>query len=151
MRMSLVKGLHKQYVRGSERKAIVKFVEVLLCQLPNSVVKGVNLPCNRVYINTRVMKHAYDKRPAQDYDMLIDNMIDIVKLPGRIYKNKDGKRGSFCFTKQIKNTDCLCSIEIVETANGDLVCEVATFFVPGDSYLGSLELLWEWKGGKPSS
>lgn len=97
------------------------------------------------------MKHAYDKRSAQDYDMLIDNMVDIVKLPGKIYKNKGGKRGSFCFVKQIKNIDYLCSIEIVETRNDGLACEVATFFAPGDSYLDSLELLWEWKGGKPSS
>ena len=97
------------------------------------------------------MKHVYDKRPAQEYDLLIENLQSIVKFPDRIYKNKNGKRGGYVFVKNIKNVLCLCSIEIAQRENDDSRCEVVTFFTVEEDYLAGYELLWEWKGDIPSS
>lgn len=150
--MSHVVGLHKKYVKGTPKKAIVKEVQSLLCHLPASVIKGAGLPFKKVYINTRVIKHNYDKRPAQDYDLLIGNLHNIVKYPSKIYKNKEEKRGSLVFVKTVNNEECLC---VVETSQADdlseVVCLVATFYVPGEGYLDGFGLLWEWKDGNPSS
>jgi hypothetical protein len=102
-------------------------------------------------VNTRAIKHAYDKRPAQEYDFLIQHLHQVIKYPDKIYKNKRGKRGSYCFIKQIKNELCFCSIEVLSKDGESEVCEVVTFFTTDESYLISYELLWEWKDGIPSS
>lgn len=150
--MQPIPTLYKQYVHGTERKAIVQMLTVLLCHLTVAVVKGIESNCNKVYISTRVIKHIYDKRPAQEFDFLIENAHTVVKYPDKVYKNKDGKRGSFCFVKKIKNEEWLVSIETMQENNHNTHCEVVTFFrVNGDDYLSSYELLWEWEGGKPPS
>jgi|SRR3990167_9084017 len=150
--MSIVAYLYKNYIKGTTKKAIVQLVEVNLCHLTSAVIKGVNLPCNKVYLNTRVLKHLYDKRPAEEFDLMTETIFDIVKYPSKIYKNKSGKRGSFCFVKEIKNSKCLVSLEtIYDDKKTATHCDVATFFRVDDNYLANYELLWEWKGGTPSS
>jgi len=150
--MSIVVHIYKNYVKGTPKKAIVQMVQVQLCHLTTSVIKGLGLSCNKVYLNTRVLKHLYDKRPAEEFDLMIETLLDVVKYPSKIYKNKDGKRGSFCFIKDIKNSKCLVSIETIhDEEKVTTYCEVATFFRTDDDYLKNYELLWEWKGGTPSS
>ncbi len=102
-------------------------------------------------MSTRVLKHMYDKRPAEEFDLMTEVMFDVVKYPSKIYKNKDGKRGSFLFVKEVKNSKCLVSIETIHDKKAATHCEVATFFRTDDDYLANYELLWEWKGGTPSS
>lgn len=141
-----IRGLAKKYVRGTEKKAIVQFVTILLCRLPATVVRAINLETDKVYVNARVIKHAYDKRPAEEFDALIADMFTIVKYPDKIYRNKAGKRGSLCFVKTIKNTLCLCSIES-SMREETTVLDVVTVFRTDEDYLARYELLWEWKGG----
>jgi len=148
--------LHIDYVRNTPKKAIVQMVKVLLCHLPIAVSKGVPMPCNKVYINTRVLKHVYDKRPAEEYDFLIKHIENVTRYPDKVYKNKDGKRGSFCFVKDLKNNKIFVSLEpIINNIRNEKMtsyCEVATFFrLNDDSYLTNYKLLWEWKGDNPSS
>lgn len=147
----LIPELHERYIKGTDKGAVVQLIQALLCSLTLTVVKAIECSCRKVYINTRVIKHTYDKRISQEYDLLIENIYPIIKYPDKIYKNKDAKRGSFLFVKRIKNVECLCSVEIVEIEGNEPICEIATFFVPGEGYLDRYELLWEWKGGNPSS
>ena len=149
--MSVTSALHASHIHGTERKAIVQSVQILLCQLTAAVSKGIGLTCKRVYINTRVMKHVYDKRPAQEYDFLVENLGTIVKYPDRVYKNKDGKRGEYVFVKFYKNTFSLASIVVVNKESDDTQCEIVTFFTIDEDYLSDYKLLWEWKDGAPSS
>lgn len=148
--MSVIPALHKNYVKGTLKDAIVQFVEVFVCHLTVAVVKGIGSSCNKVYINSRVLKHMYDKRPAVEYDFLVEHAVLIIKYPEQVYKNKGGKRGSFVFVKKIGNDKYMCSLETVEKESTTF-CEVVTFFKITDSYLKTYELLWEWKGGTPSS
>lgn len=150
--MSIVVHLYKNYVKGTSKKAIVQMVQVHLCHLTTATIKGIGLSCNKVYLNTRVLKHLYDKRPAEEFDLMIETLYEIVKYPSKIYKNKSGKRGSFCFVREIKNSKCLVSLQTMfDDEKVATHCEVATFFRVDDSYLANYELLWEWKGGTPSS
>ncbi len=138
--------LCKKYIKGTEKKAIVQLVRVFLCGLTNAVLGGISFPSNRVYINTRVVKHVYDKKPAEEFDFLVNNTHLIVKYPDKIYKNRDGKRGEYCFVKDIKNQKYFCSIEIIQKGNSPQL-EVVTFYRIEEDYLKNYELLWEWKGG----
>jgi hypothetical protein len=149
--MSEVVRLYKKYIRNSAKRAIVQLVLIFLCHLTAAVTKGINSPCNKVYMSTRMLKHAYDKRPAEEFDFFLEHIVDVIKYPDVVYKNKDGKRGSFCFVKEIKNLNCLVSLETIEKNGEPSHCEVVTFFRVDSDYLKSYELLWEWEGGIPPS
>lgn len=137
-----------KYVKGTGQDAIVQYVVVLLCNLTVAVVRGVGWPCNRAYINTRVLKHMYDKKPAEEFDFLVQNLHAIIKYPDKIYRNKGAKRGHLCFLKKIKNHPYFCSLELVEEGGAANHCQVVTCFrVRKENYLDDYELLWEWKGG----
>jgi hypothetical protein len=149
--MSVVFHIHKKYICGTQKKAFVQSLNVLLCHLTAAVVRGSTMTCNKVYLGTRVLKHVYDKRPAEEFDFLLLHLSTIVKYPDRVYENKMGKRGRYCFIKTIKNHLCLVSIETVEDDGKASHCEVATFFRTKENYLCNYKLLWEWKGGTPPS
>ena len=138
--------LFRKYVKGTEKGAIVQLVQALLCNLTAAVSRGIGCAGTRVYISTRVVKHAYDKRTAEEFDALITSVHLVVKYPAKIYKNKEGKRGKYCFMKEIRNKKYICLIETVEKEK-TTQCEVVTFFRTDEGYLKNFELLWEWKGG----
>lgn len=149
----VVSELYEKYIRGSKKQAAVQNLLVLLCSMTNSVYAGTGMKCKRIYISTRVVKHVYDKRPAEEFDFLVDNVHQILKYPDRVFKNKDAKKGDLCFVKKIHNHLYLASVETMKDLIGrNTHCEVITFFrVQKESYLNGYELLWEWKVGEPSS
>ena len=139
--MTVIPYVFKKYVKGTAKKAPVQLLQVFLCHLTVAVMKGVGIPCSKVYITTRVIKHIYDKRPAEEFDYCIETALSVVKYPSKIYKNKSGKRGSFCFVKEVKNSLCFVSIETFCDQEGKPThCEVATFFRPAAGYLDSFKL-----------
>lgn len=144
--IQIVPDLYEKHIKGTEKGALVQPVQAFLCNLTSAVIKGISSPCKKVHINTRVLKHTYDKRTAEEFYFLITSVHLVVKYPDVIFKNKSGKRGEFCFVKEINNQKCLCSLEIIEKENATFF-EIATFFRTDDSYLKNYELLWEWKGG----
>ncbi|MEX0918807.1 MAG: hypothetical protein WDZ85_02455 [Candidatus Paceibacterota bacterium] len=150
--MSTIPHLSKTYIRGTTKKAVVQLVDSFLCHITSAVRKGIRIEHSKVYISTRVIKHVYDKRPAEEFDFCIENTHLVVKYPDSIYRNKKGKRGDFCFVKEVKNFKCFVSIEVVDNSEEKPPhCEVVTFYRINNKYLESYELLWEWKGGIPSS
>lgn len=148
----MIRSLFKKYIRGTEKKTIVQMVNLFMCHLTVAVVKGASFPCNKVYLNTRVLKHCYDKRTAEEFDFLMENLMSIIRYPNKVYKNKDGKRGGYCLVKEIKNNIYLCSIQFNEhEEKTTMAFDIVTFFRTDENYLRNCELLWEWKGGTPSS
>ncbi len=141
----IVPRLHQRYIVNTAQKALVQNVSAFLCNLTYTVTKQVNLQgCYKVYINTKVLKHCYDKRPAFEYDLIINNIHNIVRYPDKIYENKKNKRGDYCFVKTIKNEECLCVVEKSEQR-----LEVVTFYrVPKEKYLNSFSLVWSWRDDK---
>ncbi|MDD4804193.1 MAG: hypothetical protein PHN69_03385 [Candidatus Pacebacteria bacterium] len=146
MIIRVVPDLYERYIKGTEKHSIVQSINAFLCNLTKSVIKGIKCPCDKVYVTTRVIKHIYDKRPAEEFEFLIMNIHSVIKYPDFIYKNKSAKRGTYCFIKEIKNNKYFCSVEIIEKDNIETM-EIATFFRVKDDYLKSYELLWKWEGG----
>ncbi len=141
--------LHRRHVKGTVHKAVVANRTILLCNLTNAVVKASGDICPKVYINTRILKHLFDKRTAEEYECILKHMTDIVKYPAHIYSNKDAKRGDFCFVKAIQGVEYMATIEY---SPDDEMCNVVTCFrLRKRTYLNGYNLLWSWKGGTPSS
>lgn len=152
MSHKIIPDLYAKYIKGTESGAIVQDVQVLLCNLTNSVAKGIHSKCIRVYVGSRVLKHVYDKRPAEEFDFLVENVHQITKYPDCVYRNKNKKKGDFIFVKKLKNKTYVCSLQEIGQEQENEWCEVVTFFrIRKDNYLASYDLLWEWKGGEPSS
>jgi len=104
----IVPDLHQKYIANTALNALVQNVSVFLCNLTYKVTKEAGLQgYHKVYISTRVLKHSYNKRPAFEYDLIINEIHKIVKYPDKIYKNKESKRGDYCFVKTVKNERCL--------------------------------------------
>src|SRR3989344_9240926 len=142
MSYKIILDLYTKYVKSTENGAIVQDIQVLLCNLTHAVAKGINSKCIRVHIGSRVLKHVYDKRPAEEFDFLVGNVHQIAKYPDHIYRNKDKKKGDFIFVKKIKNKTYVCSLQEIMREEDSRRCEVVTFFrIRKDNYLASYELL----------
>ena len=141
----IVPTLHQKYVANTAQKAIVQDISVFLCNLTYAVTNGIGLHGHhKVYISTKVLKHSYDKRPAFEYDLIVNEIHKIIKYPDKVYQNKESKRGDYCFVKIIKNERCLCVVE-----KGNECLEIVTFYrVPKEKYLDSFPLVWSWRDDK---
>lgn len=144
----VLKVLFEEYIKTTAEKSVVENKTVLLCHLTNSVVNAIGSAESKAYVTNRMLKHIFDNKPAEEFHFLVDHLHKVVKFPDKIYKNKDGKRGGFCFVKRIKNDEYLCSIEIIE---GEGFYVATAFRLRKPQYLNSYELVWSWKGDNPSS
>lgn len=152
-KLSVVK-LWKQHIRGSREKEIVKDVTILVCLLTKKVQEACDFPTSKIHLNTRVLKHLYDKKPAEEFEFVIHNLDKLLRYPDQVYKNKTGKRGSLCFVKKLSGHKYFCSIETTEELDGtnmQMICIVTAFRLRKEDYLEGYELLWSWKGDEPSS
>lgn len=144
--------LFEQHIKDTPAGVLVPAKTVFLCNLTNVVREDVGFSSGKIYVTSRMVKHLYDRKSAEEFHFLINNIHTIVKYPDRIYKNKDSKRGDYCFFKSLKGNPYLCSVEIVSSEDTLEENYVATAFrLRKDSYLKSYELLWSWKDGAPSS
>lgn len=153
--ISIVK-LCQLYIQNTEEKQPVFEKTILICNVTNVVKKVCSLKTPKVYINTKILKHLYDKKPAEEFNFIVRNIHAIIKYPTHIYMNKESKRGDYIFTKIIKNKNYLCSVEVIEDCLINGIIEhanvVATCFrIRDEKYLKKYELMWSWKGGNPSS
>ncbi|MDP1743877.1 MAG: hypothetical protein Q8L51_03795 [Candidatus Amesbacteria bacterium] len=139
--------LHKKYVRHTPEKAIVADVTILLAYLPKILIKGGLFTNQKVHINTRVIKHMYDKKPSEELDAILANLSKIVSQVEEIYQNLKAKRGDICLLGKIKGIKYICSIETSETGNSVVTC----FRLRDENYLKKYKILWSRKGGIPSS
>ena len=155
MTHKVIPDIFNEYVKNSKEKAIVVNKKVFLCNLTNCVFREMYFPSNKTYITTRAIKHMFDKKPAEEFIFLIENIHKIIKYPDKIYKNKNSKRGSFCFVKSIEKDDYICCIEITEEVVNEINTEeiqiVTSFRIRKQNYLDNYKLLWSWKDDKPSS
>lgn len=147
MGKEILKDFFIKYIKGTSEKAIVADRKMLLCRLTIAVAEGVDIQesTRGVYITSRCLKHLFDKKPAEEFFFLIDNLHKITRYPEKIYKNRKGKRGAFCFVKRIGDSEYICSIEMVKEE-----IQVATAFRLRDSnYIKNYTTLWDWGNGNP--
>lgn len=159
----------KKYIENTAEKAMVADRKMFLCRLTKAVREevGADNSIKNVYITSRCVKHLFDRKPAEEFFFIIDNLHKVVKYPDKIYKNKQSKRGNFCFIKKIRNEEYFCAIEILEFSPA--VCGVAelgtsnfgassvmkeiqiatAFRLRDDKYIKNYILLWDWGNGNP--
>jgi len=145
--MGKLKVFVESEVKGTPEKAIVGDATITICHLTHQVMKGCSLANPKVHISARVLKHLYDKKPAEEFDTLVKHAWKIARFPNQVYANKNSKRGDLLFVRWIKCNLYACSIEI-----GDSELAVVTLFrVRKERYLNNYRLIWSWKDGDPSS
>ena len=148
-KIEILNNLYQKYIKGTQPKIFVTYKVVVLCHLTNQVNKVIldKSGLSRVYISTKMIKHLYDKKPAEEFDFIIDNLHKIIKYPNYIYKNKKEKRGDWCFVKKIKNELYISSLEREEE-----ILEIVTVFrIRKEKYLENFELLWSWENDRSPS
>jgi len=150
-RRGVVLELFEKHIKNTKEKEIVPLECVYICRLTYSVLNVLNFSDSKVHINTKILKHLYDKKPAEEFDFIVWNLHKIIKYPDRIYKNKISKRGDYCLVKKIEDFNYLCSVEFAEDGEEMKIIVVTAFRVRDEAYLKKYELLWSWKGGIPSS
>jgi len=149
MKNKVAVKMYEKYIKGTVEKEVVVDKLYLVTILTKAVIKGLNLSEDKVYLNTRVLKHLYDRKPAEEFECIICDLHKIVHYPDFVYKNKSPKRGDFCFTKKIKDTNYFCSIERGE----DRMFIVTVFRIRKgkEGYIKNYELLWSWEDDVPPS
>jgi hypothetical protein len=150
-RRGVVQNLFEKHIINTKEKEVVVLESAFICRLTYMVLDVLGFSDSRVHINTKVLKHLYDKKPAEEFHFIISNLHTIVKYPDCIYKNRTSKRGEFCLVKKIEDYLYLCSVEFCDDGGEMRICVVTAFRVRDEAYLKKYELLWSWKGGVPSS
>lgn len=145
--------LFERYIRGTEKGAFVVVETISFCYLTKIVIEELKKVNNeikdpKVYLTTIMLKHCFDKKTAQFFDFLLDNLNCIITYPNKIYQNNDAKRGNFIFTKILKGGEYLCSLEFVIKEKKMFV---VTSFLCSENYLRDYKLLWSWEDGTPPS
>lgn len=151
MKRESLQEFFRKYVEGTPYKAAVAERKMFLCFLTKAVQEGLGIAdsIRGVYVTSRALKHLFDKKPAEEFMFLLNNLHKIVKYPDKIYQNKSGKRGEFCFTKRIGDSEYLCSVEIVEIVLAKEIQVATAFRLRDDNYIKNYALLWDWGNGNP--
>ena len=142
--------LYKGYIYGTLPKAIVAGKTTFLCHLTWAVAKAIGATTMRIYVSTRMLKHLYDSRPAEEFIFIIENLHTVVKYPDQIYENKDSKRGDLCFVKELKGKRYIASMEMPKE-EGKKIFVATAFRLRKENYLANYKLLWSWRDDNSSS
>ncbi|MDB5237243.1 MAG: hypothetical protein JWL88_345 [Parcubacteria group bacterium] len=142
--------MHDKYIAGSYKGESVPIRKRKLGQLINQICTVLGLEENSsVRISTRSLKHIYEGRTAAEYQLILDQLHLLIENPKEIYTNRPGKRGEYCFIGWLQDQEYICSIEIINKAE----IEIVTVFEKRDQYLEpnrGCVLLWNWGDGTNS-
>lgn len=126
-RRGVVKSLFHKHVKNTKEKDFVARESVCIFRLTRTVLDVLGFGDSKAHISTKVSKDLYDKKPAEEFDFVINNLHTILKYPDRVYKNKISKRGDFCLVKKVKDFEYLCSVEFCEDGGETKACVVTVF------------------------
>jgi hypothetical protein len=128
---------------------------VSVCFLSGKISNIFSCETIKVLINTRVIKHLYDRKPAEEFDFVTTHLSELLVKPDQVFANKSSKRGDYVFVRKIGSSNYFCSLEVV-VANGalhnKLNLHIATVFrLRKKNYLHNYKLVWSRRGDIPSS
>lgn len=150
-RKDVLRELFEAHIQNTPPGAAVAEKTVFLCGLTNAVAHALGKEAKKVYATSRFLKHLYDKKPAEEFDFILDHLHQVVKYPDRIFGNKPGKRGDWCLTRAIGNTTYLCALEMSGDVGREDIYIATAFRIRDARYLDGYELLWSWRSDRPSS
>ena len=122
--------LYKNAVLGTPKGALVSIERICIC--------------TAIYISSKCLKHIYDrhcfdKKAPKDFDLILENLTEVLTHPDKVFINKPGGRGDLLFAKEIDEKICLCVLEI---QTKDKILEVVSASFSGEKYLRKFTLLW---------
>lgn len=132
------KFIFAKYILDTPPGARVILYDAYVCSLPKNVHTSLRLieefSIPDVYISTKSLKHAYDRRPVSTVEHL-DEIAVLFYEPDYITVNFGNQRADFIFFKQFRRNKFLaCPVEICPYKNGTaLFC--ATFFPSKSAYI----------------
>ena len=108
-----MRSFFTRYVKGTASRASVLNRTRFLCRLPSEVcdIIQTNEEKSAVNMTSRCLKHLYDKKPAEEFLFLLDNLYNMLKHPDSVYFNKGEKRGTFSLVKKMGESEYFCAIE----------------------------------------
>lgn len=155
--MSPLRDLFETCIEHTAPKALISLRRLYLGRVPRPVGKIISQLTNsnnrHIYISTKALKHIYDrhiydKKIPEDFSLLLNNFIEIIKHPDCIYRNPLGKRGDFLFAKEIGRRTFIIIVEIAREKN---CIEIVSAFNTGKKYLKEYSLLWSGRTANPPS
>lgn len=141
---------YSRHIKETAQHARITLARGMLCKIKSSLVQVINLhtTCSdqNVFLNTRALKHIYDrhiydKSSPWVFEIILNNLTQIIKRPDEVRRNMESKRGDFLFVKKIGRQIFYVSIEVVIGGNLEVVSASAT----SDNYLRKFTLLWSWE------
>jgi hypothetical protein len=152
MKRNFVWEMHKKYIIGTPEKGMISDGKARVGKIKKIIADLLRCQNRRVYVKTRALKHLYDKKPAEEFDFVIDHLARIIANPDFIYHGRDGRRGNFCFVVEIKESQYIAAMELVEIEDGRQELQIVTAFrMRHERYLNDYELLWSRRDGVSSS
>ncbi len=144
--------IHERQIRRTKPEAYISIIKIRLAKITKRTRQALHCHQRKIYIQTRALKHLYDKKPAEEFDFLIDHLETIIRNPELLYKNKNNKTGDFCITKKIDDHRYIVIIEVVnrQTAQEEIFI-VTAFRIRDEKYLRNYDLLRSWRDGARSS
>jgi hypothetical protein len=144
--------IHERYIRRTKPEANISMMKIRLTKITKRSRRMMGCDQRKIYIHSRSLKHLYDKKPAEEFDFLIDHLADIIRAPDILYRNKNNKRGNFCIVKKIQNSRYITIVEVSSRQTPDEEINVVTAFRMRDErYLRNYDLLRSWRDGAHSS
>jgi len=98
-RRKVLAELYEKYIYGTLPKENVINKTTLLCHLTWAVARATNSKVMKVYVSTRMLKHLYDSRPAEEFIFVVEHLHTIVRYPDQIYENKIASGEIFVLSK----------------------------------------------------
>lgn len=144
--------IHELFIRRTVLESPIRQIKIRITEITKKTRHTVHCAQRRIYMHSRTLKHLYDKRPAEEFDFVIDHIALIIGNPDSLFKNKDGKTGNFCIVKKIGTYSYVVVIEIKnrQTENEEIWI-VTTFRLQNNSYMRSYDLLRSWRDDTHSS
>jgi hypothetical protein len=145
-------NIHECFIRRTKSEARILALKIRITKITRRTRRAIYSNTRRIYIRTYALKHLYDKKPAEEFDFVIDHLESIVRGPDCVYRNKTNKTGGFCITKKIDDDHYIVIIEVFERNTPKEEIQIVTAFRIRDKrYLENYELLWSWRDGAHSS
>jgi hypothetical protein len=143
---------HERYVRRTRPESHISVMKIRITKITDEARQAMGCAQKKIYIRTRALKHLYDKKPAEEFDFLIDHLAHIIRTPDHLYQNKSGKTGNFCLAKKIYGHRYIVVLEVTaKQAPTEEISVVTAFRIRDDKYLRNYDLLRSWRDGAHSS
>lgn len=144
--------VYESKIRRTKPESSIPAIKIRLTKITRKMRTATGCAQKKIYITTHALKHLYDKKPAEEFDYLIDHLITIIRSPDLLYRNKYNKTGNFCIVKKIDEYRYIAIVEVKakQTMNEE-ISVVTAFRMRDDKYLRTYDLLRSWRDGAHSS